>query len=117
MAGTITIIAGATYSDTITIKDSDRKVIDITGLQLKIKIAKSVGIGDKDANYYADSDESGSDLTIAGGIGVWVMPDSVSKDLEGGLFKWQVRYIDASSTVNDTDQGDAIIDRSLFDDE
>ena len=121
MAGTITIIAGATYSDTITIYDSAGDQIALTSEdRLKFKIATGLGIADEDATFFADSDESGSELTIAGGVGVLVIPDSISAAMVGAEnknFKWQVRYISSDGVVNDTDQGVVLLDASLFDDE
>lgn len=119
MAGTITITAGTTYSQTITITDSAGDAIDITGATVKFKIARNPYVDDDDAVYYISS-ESASHLTLsdpANGICTLIIPAATTKTFTEGIYSWQIRYIDTSSNVNDTDEGTCKIEESLFDDE
>lgn len=120
MAGTIKIIAGTTFNDKIVIKDEDGEVVDITNGRAKFKIASKRGIADDKAQYFADSNTSGSDLTIsnptAGELSI-IVDENTTKDFTPGDYKWQLRYIDESDNVNDTDEGIVIIEDSLIDDE
>ena len=120
MAGTINIIAGTTYSDTITIYESDGTTPrDLTGYNVKFKIAKTTGISDASATYFAQTDDATDFVitTAASGLCTITVPDTTSKDFTGGNYKWQIRLVSGAGVVTDTDQGECTITESLMDDE
>ena len=120
MAGTIKIIAGTDYSDTITLTEADGVTPrDITGHNIKFKIAKTTGITDAAASYFAQTDDATDFVitTAASGICTILIPDSVTKDFKDRTFQWQIRDVNASGIVQDTDQGICEVDLSLFDNE
>lgn len=115
----LNIIAGADFQDTITIKDGDGVVIDISGAEIKFKIAKNEGVTNANAVFYVSTADA-TYLTITDGTNGVVtldIPASVTKNFTAGTYLWSIRYIETDSDVFETDTGIAVIEEALIDDE
>lgn len=123
MAGTITIIAGARYQDTVTIKDSAGAAIDLTGGEVRLKIATSLGVTNANATLYTSSADGTPYITIdadqVNNIGQCPIdiPGTITKDFTAGNEIWSIRYKAADADVFETDTGTVIINQALHDDE
>src|SRR3990167_6915960 len=95
MSGTIKIISGADYQDTITIYAADGVTPEnLTNGEVRFKIAKVSGITNATATFYVTT-VSATYLTITdavSGVCTLDIPASITKGFAQGAYRWQIRY-------------------------
>jgi len=120
MAGTINILAGADYQDTILITEVDGTTArDLTGGEIRFKIGL-VGDTNAQAQLYTSTEDVTPYVMVtdaaAGEVTVDI-PESVTKGFSAGNYLWAVRLKESDSDVFETDTGICIIKEAFHDDE
>ena len=111
----VTFIQGDTISSVITIRDTNKAVINIAGGTVKFRI-----VSDPDVDLLAAAVYSDPNVTIsdgAAGEATLAIARSVTKLWTPGSYRWEVEYIDSASAYSHTTHDALIIEKSVYSDD